>query len=386
MTGSGHRIKVVFLISDLDAGGAERVMVTILRHIDRSRFEPILYLSEKTGPLLPLVPQDIKIFSISELKVPQIVGLTWITFIWRFTRHLKQIRADVIVSFLWHMNRVAIIAGKCPWMRVKTAVSERTSTSVYAGGFQNFLRSLVIRLLYPFADVVIAPSTDIAKDLVLRRNSCEKIRVIHNPVDLAMIRAYASEALDHPWYSGGEDIIIAIGRLGSEKGFPYLIRAMGLLREEGFSCKLLILGEGTERVHLEKLIAELDLTDNIELAGFQENPYKYLARSRVFVLSSLYEGFPNVLAEALALGIPSVATRCPSGPEEIITDEVDGILVKVADEKAIADAIKRILQDETLRKILSENAKKRAEDFAAEKIVHHYERVIEDLYICSINK
>ena len=152
-----------------------------------------------------------------------------------------------------------------------------------------------------------------------------------------------------------------------------------MLAGEGIQCKLIILGEGKEKENLLKLVEKLGLNDRVSFEGFQENPYKYLARSTVFVLSSLYEGFPNVLLEAMALGIPSVATRCPTGPDEIITEGVDGVLIPPADEKAIADAIKKLLLDEDLRKRLSEAGKRRIQDFAVEKIVKQYEDAIESV-------
>jgi glycosyltransferase involved in cell wall biosynthesis len=299
--------------------------------------------------------------------------------IWRFARHLKRLRPHVLLSFMWYPNAIAIIAGRLADSRLKVAVSERTSTSVYSRKADSIFRSAIIRFLYPRAYIVISPSEAIAQDLISRGNRSDKLAVIQNPVDLTMVRELACAALDHPWYRADEDVIIAIGRLGSEKGFHYLVRAIALLRKEEVACKLLILGEGQERKTLEELIARLGLQECVELAGFQQNPYKYLIRSRIFVLSSLYEGFPNVLLEALALGIPSVATRCLTGPEEIISDGVNGILVPPADERMLADAVRRLLQDEDLRGRLGEEGKKRAEDFGVEKIVRRFEGLIESL-------
>jgi glycosyltransferase involved in cell wall biosynthesis len=210
-----------------------------------------------------------------------------------------------------------------------------------------------------------------------------KVVVIHNPLDIGRVRSLGTDGVGHPWYREPAPVITAVGRLTPQKGFPYLLKAVRILLSEGMDCRLAILGRGPEEEQLRNLASDLGIEDSVAFLGFQENPYKYLARSSVFVLSSLYEGFPNALLEAVALGIPSAATRCPTGPEEIITDGVDGILVPPADEKALADAIKRLLLDRDLRDRLSRAGKKRAESFGAEKIVREYENLIEGVCAAS---
>ncbi len=372
------KIKIVFFISDLGGGGAERVLLNILRNIDRSHFIPILFLFKRYGILLSSLPQDIEVYSLKELKGKFWYGFQWLNLLIQFAKHLRKIRPHVVFSLMWYPNAIAILAKILNGLNFKVIVSERTSTFIYESRFVNYLRSLVIHFLYPKADIIISPSKGIAEDLILSYGiSKEKIRTAHNPVDLNTIHERAKESLNHPWYKNGEDIIIAVGRLGKEKGFDYLIKAISFLSKNGIDFKLIIIGEGNERKSLQSLAGELNLENRIDFAGFQENPYKYLSRSKIFVLSSIYEGFPNVLLEALSLGVPSIATRCPTGPEEIITDGVDGILVPPANEKALAEAIKRVLLDEALRKRLSESGRKRAEEFRVEKIVKQFEDVIE---------
>ncbi|OGP30994.1 MAG: hypothetical protein A2073_01515 [Deltaproteobacteria bacterium GWC2_42_11] len=162
-----------------------------------------------------------------------------------------------------------------------------------------------------------------------------------------------------------------------QKGFDYLLKAFSIVLSEGIACRIVIMGKGKEEGFLKKLAKQLNISDRVDFLGFQQNPYRYMLHSTVFVLSSLYEGFPNVLLEALALGVPSIAARCPTGPEEIIADGVNGLLVPPADEKSLAEAIKRLLTDEALRKRLGEAGKKCAEDFRVAKIIKEYEAVIE---------
>ena len=374
---NSRKIKIIFSICNLGAGGAERVILNLLRNIDRNRFEPILYLLNRSGSLLSKAPADVAVYSMDEIKIPKLYGIRFIFFFSRLVKHLRQLRPDILFSFMWYPNAIAIITGRLYGSRVRTIVSERTSTSVYSSRLNNFLRDWIIRWLYPRADFIVSPSYGIAEDLTSDGVQGEKIKVIHNPVDIITIQEAAKEGVENSWFNGSSKIILAVGRLGSEKGFDYLIHTISILKKDNTDCKLVIVGEGDGRKYLEGVISEMQVIDRVQLIGFQENPYKYLARSTIFVLSSLYEGFPNVLLEAMALGVPSVATRCPTGPEEIITDGVDGILVPPADEKAIADAIRRLLGDEDLRKRLGEAGRKRAEDFRVDKIVKEYEDVIE---------
>jgi len=378
-----NKIRVVCFIFNLEAGGAERVLLNIIRNIDRRRFTPVLYLFSKKGTLLPLVPRDTEIISLDDVHVPEIFGL-WFFFLFKRIRaQLRGIRPDILLSFMWYPNAIAIITKKLMRGNVKVIVSERTSTSIYSSKRDNNWRNFIIRFLYPRANLIVSPSRKIAQNIISQSVPRSKVRVIHNPVDISAISKHAKEEIEHQWYRKKESIVIAVGRLGNEKGFDYLIKAIALLAGEGIQCKLIILGDGKEKENLLRLVEKLGLIDRISFEGFQENPYKYLARSTVFVLSSLYEGFPNVLLEAMALGIPSVATRCPTGPDEIITEGVDGILVPPADEKAIADAIKKLLLDEDLRKRLSEAGKRRIQDFAIEKIVKQYEDAIES--VCAVS-
>jgi glycosyltransferase involved in cell wall biosynthesis len=205
----------------------------------------------------------------------------------------------------------------------------------------------------------------------------DKIVVIYNPVYIPGIVAAAGEAPEHSWYSETTPVIVAAGRLSKQKGYSYLIRAVAILNAARIPCRLIILGEGSEKKGLQDLATELGIADKVEFPGFRKNPYRYMANATLFVLSSLYEGFPNVLLEALALGVPSVATRCPTGPAELITDGVDGLLVPPADAEVLAKAMRRLLLDEALRKRLGEAGRKRAGDFAADRIVRQYEDAIE---------
>jgi glycosyltransferase involved in cell wall biosynthesis len=188
--------------------------------------------------------------------------------------------------------------------------------------------------------------------------------------------------VDHPWFDDGQPasptIIIGIGRLSDQKGFTFLIRAFrDLVRRR--PAKLVIIGEGDKRQDLEALIRSLGLDRDVALLGRQANPYKYLARASVFVLSSMGEALPTVLLEAMALGVPIVSTRCPCGPEELLENGKYGVLVPVADETALAEGILKVLEGSALRRGFAETGQARAETFRLRPMVEAYERCMEAL-------
>ena len=175
----------------------------------------------------------------------------------------------------------------------------------------------------------------------------ERIEVIYNPVMRPELQEKAQAPLDHPWFKpGGPPVVLAVGSLSVQKDFPTLIQAFAQVRQAR-PARLLILGEGTERPALEALIRQLDLEQDVSLAGFVTNPYAYMAQASLFVLSSRWEGLPGVLIEALCCGTPVISTDCPSGPREILRKEEYGQLVPVGDVPALARAIEKTLARKT---------------------------------------
>jgi len=189
----------------------------------------------------------------------------------------------------------------------------------------------------------------------------------------------AKEPVEHPWFNNKEiPIIIAVGRLTKAKDYPTFLRAFSLICKKR-KAHLVILGEGEERKNLENLIHKLNLPENVAFLGFQKNPYKYMQKASVFVLSSKREGFPNVIVEAMTCGVPVISTNCQSGPNEIIKNGENGILVPVGDEKALAEAILKVLNNHSLRQKFSEQGRKKAQDFTAEKSIKEYEKLFQEV-------
>ena len=223
-----------------------------------------------------------------------------------------------------------------------------------------------------FISVSHGVSTNLAAAVGVPR---DRIATIYNPVVTPDLYAKASESPTHPWLvDGSVPVVLAAGRLEDRKGFPTLLKAFGRLAARR-PCHLIILGEGRRRKELEELVGELDLTDRVSLPGWVENPFALMSRAALFVLSSIHEGLPTVLVEAMACGCPCVSTDCPAGPAEILQDGRYGPLVPVGDESALAEAMGRVLDQPPDRHML----RQRAADFSVERAVDAYEQLIESL-------
>ncbi len=213
-----------------------------------------------------------------------------------------------------------------------------------------YLMLRLVRCFYPWADAVAAVSHGVADDLAQAAAiPRQQIQVIYNPIVTPDLRRKAQQPLEHPWFAPGEPpVLLAIGRLAPQKDYPTMIKAFAHVRNTR-PVRLIILGEGTERSSIEALVKRLGLEASVNLPGFVANPYTYLSRASVFVLSSRWEGLPTVLVEALHCGAPVVATDCPSGPREILAGGQYGQLVPIGDVVALAQAIEEVLSGKMTR-------------------------------------
>lgn len=365
---------VMFFIPSLSGGGAERIVQILLCRLDRSRFSPSLVIlhPEIVYPL----PSDVR---------PVVLHKTRRRDFFRVVRDLARlvdrVRPDILVSLLEYTNFVAVLAGFRARCRPRLVVSARNATSFHiAGSRLRAAKRLLIALLYRRSDRVVCISEGVKKDLVRRFFLPPgRMRVIHNGLELERIRLAAAEPPDHPWFNPRRrPVVIAAGRLVSLKGFAGLLRAIARVVGR-IDCSLLILGEGPERGNLRRLARELGIADKVDLPGFQTNPFSFFSRSDLFVLSSFWEGFGNVLVEAMACGTAVVAADCPFGPSEIIRNGKDGLLVPAGDEEALAAAVLKALTDEPLRKRLAAAGKRRADEFGAAKMIAEYQKLFEEL-------
>ncbi len=356
---------IAMYLPSLAAGGAERVMVTLANSMVGRGYRVDLVLAKAKGVWLPTVAEAVRIV---DLGVPCVsFGLP------RLVRYLRRERPVALLSALNHANIVAISAHRIARVPTRLVVSEHTMLSQSRPvKLRGHLVPLFACLTYRLADSVIAVSQGVADDLAATIGlNGEKIKTICNPVETPAITARAAEPLSHPWFAPFEPpVVLSVGRLTPAKDYPTLLRAFALLRETR-QARLMILGEGKERSSLEALVTELGLGADVALPGFVENPFAYMRRAAVFVLSSRWEGFPKVLGEAMACGAPIVATDCPSGPREILEDGQWGRLVPVADREALALAIGAALKDH-----MHPNVVQRAQAFSVEEALDKYLKVL----------
>ena len=231
-------------------------------------------------------------------------------------------------------------------------------------------------ILFPCADHIVAVSDGVASSAASRLGlSRKKITRIYNPVVTAEIAEMARETPDHPWMSDGDSpVMLGVGRLARVKDFPTLLRAFRRVSANR-KVRLVILGEGRWRRRLERMVRRLGLHGIVSLPGWVSNPYAFMSRASVFVLSSKHEGLGNVLIEAMACGCPCISTNCPSGPAEILEHGRFGQLVPVGDDSALAEAMERVLDSQTYKPTLLD----RAEYFSLRRSIDHYERIIVNL-------
>lgn len=321
------------------SGGVERMLVSLIRGFVDLGETVDLVLVRAESPHLARLPSQVR-------RVPLGVSHTLLAAP-ALARYLRERRPRALLAAKDRAGRTAVLARALSGLDIPIVLRLGTNLSTAMAGraaLSRWLRYLPIRLLYPRIDRIVAVSNGVAEDTArIARLPLANIRVIRNPVVTPELEAQAAEPCNHPWLQPGQPpAILAAGRLQHQKDFPTLLRAFAQVRRTR-DCRLLILGEGGLRGRLEALVRDLGLSDAVDLPGFQPNPYPFIARASLFVLSSAWEGSPNVLTEALALGIPAVATDCPSGPAEILDGGRFGPLVPVGDAEALARAMEATL-------------------------------------------
>lgn len=285
-------------------------------------------------------------------------------------RYLKRAKPEIIFCAETPLNAIAILAKKITGFPNKLLISEHnhlSSVTKQAKRFGDLIRPYIAKHLYPHADLIITVSKGIADDLIQTgKLNPQKIKTLYNMFDIQDINVKSKvEAIHFP--KDSLPTILNIGRLSQQKDQATLIQAFSIVRKK-IACRLLILGEGNEREKLTQLIKQLHLENDILMPGFVSNPYAYITRANLFVLSSTHEGLPGVLIEALACGTSIVSTNCPSGPAEILENGKYGSLTPVGDVTALANAIQKALEHPHSPNIL----RAQAMNFSIDKLMPQY--------------
>lgn len=330
--------RVAFLTGAFGGGGIERVTARLAHSFVNLGID-IDLISNADSPHLWRMPSETRIIDMKarrlSMNLPEVV------------RYLRQESPSALLATDHYLNELGLVARFIAGVKTRVVVAEHnqlSKTVQNATRLKHRLTPISARVLYPWADGIVAVSKGVAKDLAQTANlPLEDIQTIYNPVTSPEMFAQSKEPIDHPWFKSQEiPVILGVGKLEAQKDFPNLIRAFSKVRQVK-EARLVILGWGPDRPQLETLIKELGLQSDVDLLGYVQNPYAYMARSTVFVLSSAWEGLPTVLIEAMALGIPVVSTDCESGPSEILSNGQYGHLVAVGDSDALSNAILEVL-------------------------------------------
>lgn len=359
--------RVALFFSSLRGGGVERVMLNLARGLLARGLAVDLVTVQARGPLLPYVPSAARLIDLGARRT--LLALR------PLVDYLRIERPIAVLSAQTHNNVLAIWARRLSGIPLRLVVSEHNNIIEVARRVKGRerLSPFVTRLFYAGADAVVAVSHGAAQALrQVARLSEESLSVIYNPAVTPELMTLAQQPPNHPWFVTSEPpVILAVGRLALPKDYPTLLRAFARVHARR-PARLLILGEGDQRDSLECLTMQLGIMEHVSMPGFDPNPYRFMARCGVFVLSSAWEGFAVVIAEALACGAQVVATDCSSGPAEILEKGKYGRLVPVGDDAAMAEAI----EDALAHPLPPEILKARAACFSVDAITEQYLRVL----------
>lgn len=381
-------LRIALAIPHLGGGGAERSVLRLARGLIEREYRVDILVFKKTNALEDEIPPQARQFILKpgrandfrdRAHLARRFGFRILRFLRRdllgdarsVAAYIDEERPDCILPSLPRAKSAALLA-LC--FTKLNPVTIPTVHSVLMNRKRRFRK--LYSILFPVADRVVAVSDGVADNLSLKLEFPRKrISRIYNPADIAEIELLARAVPDHPWTSDdGPPIILSAGRLARVKDFPTLLKAFRQVSRNR-RVRLIILGEGRWRKRLENMVRKMDMEKKVSLPGWVPNPYAFMSRASVFVLSSKFEGLGNVLIEAMACGCPCVSTDCPAGPAEILDNGRFGPLVTVGDDSALAAAMERVLDSPPDKDALLA----RAQEFSFDASVEFYERMIVDL-------
>lgn len=378
-------MKILLLATVYEIGGLSNVIRNIMDNLDRQKFE-VVFLVENLGQRHYPLRSDIKFINLDVRPAHGFVGKLANIF-----RHLYRIRRtiiyeapDIVVGFGFAVNCLYLLSFLWPTRGMpKTVLGEyteqlfvRDKKRPFKDTLFSFIYKGIMFLLYFRADAIVSVSGSLAEHIKrFFLVDSRRIKVIHVPVNSQEIRIQSQEKID--WHEHGNSLpcVGTISRLSFEKGVNYLIEAFSDLVKR-MDARLIIVGDGKERRNLEEMARNLSIDDKVTFLGLTENPYKYLSKMDIFVLASLWEGFPTAVVESMVCKVPVIVTRSVGGIEELVEDGTSGFLVSPKETKGLSDCIYRLLQDKGLREKVASEAARKAEQFDSCNITRQYESLI----------
>jgi glycosyltransferase involved in cell wall biosynthesis len=366
--------KIIFLLPSMAGGGAEKTMVQIMNGLSKEKYS-IHFLvidSPKMGINKDEYENMLKPHVIVEnLKIP-LKAWNYPKIFFSIIKAFYEIKPDIIFSAVIKANVLAALSSALYFKKKALILCETNNRSSYKF---SYLFKTASKLSYnKLADAVVTVSYGLKKHMEdFFGTKSEKIKVIYNPVDLEEIKEMSIEGIN--LVKSDRLKLISVGRLEEQKDYPTFLKALKLLKEEiDFDC--IILGKGYLQNDIANMIRDYGLKDNVSLLGFKANPYKYFKWADIFILHSKWEGFGNVIIEAMAVGTPVIASDCDYGPREIIGEEW-GLLFRTGEAEDLKRKIQELAAFSDKRKLFSEKGKIRAKDFANDKIISEYEKLFD---------
>lgn len=358
--------RIAVVLPDLGIGGAERLHLTLTREWEALGHRVELVLLRARGGLLEQVPKSVRVVDLGAARIRSLVR--------PLARYLRETPPDVLLAAMWPVTTLAIVAARMAGYRGRLVVSDHVAYS-HSPQLRSRARRLIfrhsVRRLYPLADARVAVSAGVADDVVARTGlERSSFRVLYNPAGNGG-RARPPAARPSTLQDVHGPIVLSVGTLKPQKDCALLLRAFARLPAE-LGATLVFVGDGPDRAALATLARSLELGARCRFVGAVLDPDPYYAAADVFVLSSRFEGFGNVLVEAMSHGVPVVSTDCPSGPREILADGDYGMLVPVGDERRMSEAIAEVLAMPSN----AEELRRRAGRFAPEAIAREYLEVM----------
>jgi glycosyltransferase involved in cell wall biosynthesis len=369
-----RKLRVLFVLQNLNGGGAERVTLNLIKNLDRSIFEPVLFLLENVGIYFDDVPEDVTVeYACKNRKYNKYL---MIYYLWKLYRSSK--RSSVLIGALQgRPTYLAFLAGKLSHVPVVGWV--HNPLDIWLKEWKKW-HSTMTRYIYPRLRYTVCVSKHSQKSLESCTNiSPKRISTIYNANDIDSITRRANEKCDASLVNIFEKLtIISVGRITYQKGYDLLIKAHAKVLKGGYDHNLLIVGSGHLEADLRRLVDKLGVNGTVFWGGYIGNPLPLIKRAAVLVVASRYEGLSGVTIEALAVGTPVVATCC-GGPVEVLDNGKYGIIVDSEDVNSLAKGIIKAISDKKFRDELSLKGSERACDFKPEKIVPEWNKLLHDI-------
>lgn len=358
--------RATLFFSNLQAGGIQRAMLTLAMGLLQRGWQVDLLVVNASGPLRHEIPAQARFFDLNKPRATNTLG--------GVIQYLRANQPNVVLSSQTHLNAIAILSRIFSGWKGRLVLNEQIAIlehAKFSASKKDRFNPLVAKLLYRFGDAIIGVSQAAADELKqVTGLPADRVSVAYNPIVSPELIERSKVIPDHPWFKDPQlQVILGAGRFTEQKDFITLITSFKAVYQANTKARLVILGEGKLEAEYRALIDAYQLQNVVDLPGFQANPYSYMRYSKLFVLSSRWEGFGNVLVEAMACGTAVVSTDCPHGPAEVLENGKFGLLVPPADPAALADAILKSLGNPPDPTMLIQ----RSLDFSVEKIIDQYE-------------